>query len=140
MENKEIVEITPQEEKESVKRYVMLMQHKNERRGAEIMHKLPNNKIELKALYLENIEKHDMPFEGTQMVDIFLVDKNAVDMIYQWTNWQVSVAHVYEVAIDSWLNNKEDRPYAKSTDTFKASFTDFVKPADFSEYTQEYKA
>ena len=140
MDNNEVVEITPQEEKESIKRYVMLMQHKNERRGAEIMHKLPHNKIELKALYLENIEKHDMPFEGTQMVDIFLVDKNAVDMIYQWTNWQVSVAHVYEVALDSWLNNKEDRPYAKQGDTFKAGFDDFVKPKDFSEYTQEYKA
>ena len=140
MENKEIVEITPQEEKESVKRYVMLMQHKNERRGSEIMQKLPHSKIELKALYLENIEKHDMPFEGTQMVDIFLVDKNAVEMIYQWTNWQVSVAHVYEVAIDSWLNNKEDRPYAKEGETYKASFTDFIKPADFTEYTQEYKA
>jgi hypothetical protein len=135
MDNNEVVEITPQEETESVKRFVMLMQHKNEKRGAEIMHRLPNDKIQLKALYLENIEKHDMPFEDTKMVDIFLVDKNAVEVIYQWTNWQVSVAHVYEVAIDSWLNNKEDRPYSKPGDTFTATFNDFIKPADFTEYT-----
>ena len=99
------------------------------------MHKLPNNKIELKALYLENLDKNDMPFDGSKMVDIFLVDKNAVEMIYQWTNWQTSVAYVYEVAIDSWLNNKEDRPYAKSGETYKAGFDDFVKPKDFTEYT-----
>jgi hypothetical protein len=135
MDNEQLVEITPQEEKESIKRFVMLFQHKNEKRGAEIMHKLPNNKIELKALYLENLEKHDMEFEGSKMVDIFLVDKTAVDIIYEWTNWQVSVAYVYEKCLDSWLNSKEDRPYAKPTDTFKASFTDFVKPADFTEYT-----
>jgi hypothetical protein len=135
MDNDQLVEITPQEEKESIKRFVMLFQHKNEKRGAEIMSKLPHNKIELKALYLENIEKHDMPFEDTKMVDIFLVDKTAVETIYQWTNWQVSVAHVYEVCLDSWLNNKEDRPYSKDGDTFKATFTDFVKPKDFKEYT-----
>ena len=136
MDNNEIVEITPVEEKkEEVKRYVMLMQYKNEKRGAEIMTKLPNNKIELKALYLENIEKHDMDFDGAKMVDIFLVDKNAVDMIYQWTNWQVSIAHVYEVCLDSWLNDKENRPYAKPGDTYKGSFDDFVKPKDFTEYT-----
>jgi hypothetical protein len=115
MDNTEIVEITPVEaNKEEIKRYVMLIQYKNERRAAEIMHQLPNNKIELKALYLENLDKNDMEFDGSKMVDIFLVDKNAVEMIYQWTNWQVSVAYVYEVANDSWLNNKEDRPYAKS--------------------------
>jgi hypothetical protein len=118
----------------------MLIQFKNERRAAEIMTKLPNNKIELKALYLENLEKNDMPFEGSQMVDIFLVDKNAVDTIYQWTNWQVSVAYVYEKCLDSWLNSKEDRPYAKNDETYSATFNDFVKPKDFTEYTQEYKA
>jgi hypothetical protein len=136
MDNNEIVEITPVEEKkEEVKRYVMLMQYKNEKRGAEIMTKLPNNKIELKALYLENIEKHDMDFDGAKMVDIFLVDRNAVDTIYQWTNWQISIAHVYEVCLDSWLNDKENRPYAKQGETYKGSFTDFIKPADFTEYT-----
>ena len=136
MDNNEIVEITPVEEKkEEVKRYVMLMQYKNEKRGAEIMTKLPNNKIELKALYLENIEKHDMDFDGAKMVDIFLVDKNAVEAIYQWTNWQISIAHVYEVCLDSWLNDKENRPYAKPGDTYKGSFDDFVKPKDFTEYT-----
>ena len=136
MDNNEVVEITPVEEKkEEIKRYVMLIQYKNERRAAEIMHKLPNNKIELKALYLENLDKNDMPFDGSKMVDIFLVDKNAVEMIYQWTNWQTSVAYVYEVAIDSWLNNKADRPYAKSGETYKAGFDDFVKPKDFTEYT-----
>ena len=135
MDNNEVVEITPQEETESIKRYIMLFQHKNEKRGAEIMHKLPNNKIELKALYLENIEKHDMEFDGTKMVDIFLIDKNAVETVYQWTNWQVSIAQVYEVCLDSWLNDKENRPYAKPGDTYKASFDDFVKPKDFTEYT-----
>jgi hypothetical protein len=130
------LEITPIEEnKEEVKRYVMLMQYKNEKRGAEIMTKLPNNKIELKALYLENIEKHDMDFDGAKMVDIFLVDKNAVEAIYQWTNWQISIAHVYEVCLDSWLNDKANRPYAKPGDTYKGSFDDFVKPKDFTEYT-----
>ena len=140
MDNNEIVEITPQEEKESVKRFIMLFQHKNERRGAEIMHKLPNDKIQLKALYLENLEKHEMEFDGSQMVDIFLIDKNAVETVWKWTNWQVSVAHVYEKCLDSWLNSKEDRPYAKNDETYSATFSDFVKPKDFSEYTQEYKA
>lgn len=140
MDNNQIVEIAVEENKESIKRFVMLMQHKNEKRGAEIMHKLPNNKIELKALYLENIQKHDMPFEGTQMVDIFFVDKRAVDVIYQWTNWEVSVARVYEKCIEAWLNDPADHPYAKPGETFKGSFNDFVKPTDFSEYTQEYKA
>ena len=136
MDNNEIVEITPiEEKKEEVKRYVMLMQYKNEKRGAEIMTKLPNNKIELKALYLENIEKHDMDFDGAKMVDIFLVDKNAVDAIYQWTNWQISIAYVYEVCLDSWLNDKENRPYAKAGETHKGSFDDFVKPKEFTEYT-----
>ena len=113
----------------------MLIQYKNERRAAEIMTKLPNNKIELKALYLENLDKNDMEFDGSKMVDIFLVNKNAVDAIYQWTNWQISIAYVYEVCLDSWLNDKENRPYAKAGETYKGSFDDFVKPKDFTEYT-----
>jgi hypothetical protein len=133
MDNLEIAPI--EENKAEIKRYVMLIQYKNERRAAEIMTKLPNNKIELKALYLENLEKNDMEFDGSKMVDIFLVNKSAVDAIYQWTNWQISIAYVYEVCLDSWLNDKENRPYAKSTDTFKGSFDDFVKPKDFQEYT-----
>ena len=136
MDNNEIVEITPIEaNKEHIKRYVMLIQYKNERRAAEIMTKLPNNKLELKALYLENLDKNDMEFDGSKMVDIFLVNKNAVDAIYQWTNWQISIAYVYEVCLDSWLNDKENRPYAKQGETYKGSFDDFVKPKDFTEYT-----
>ena len=111
MDNTEIIEITPiQENKQEIKRYVMLVQHKNEKRGAEILHKLPNSKIELKALYLEALEKYDMPFEGSRMVDIFLVNKKAVDIIHNWTNWKTPISKVYEACIDAWLNDPKTRP------------------------------
>ena len=54
MDNTEITEVTAVEEKKpSAKRYVMLMQHKNERRAAEILNQLPQSKLELKAIYLD---------------------------------------------------------------------------------------
>jgi len=136
MDNTEIVEVTAIEEnKQEIKRYVMLIQHKNEKRGAEILHKLPNSKIELKALYLEALEKYDMPFEGSRMVDIFLVNKKAVDVIHNWTNWKTPISKVYEACIDAWLNDPKTRPYADPKETHKASFTDFIKPSEFTEYT-----
>jgi len=138
MDNLEIAPI--EEKKEDIKRYVMLIQHKNEKRGAEILHKLPNSKIELKALYLEALEKYDMEFDGSRMVDIFLVNKKAVHTIYEWTNWQTPISKVYSACMDAWLNDPKDRPYADPNETHEASFNDFIKPSEFTEYTTEYKA
>jgi len=138
MDNLEIAPI--EANKEEIKRYVMLIQHKNEKRGAEILQSLPNNKVELKALYLQALENYDMEFDGSRMVDIFLVNKKAVDVIYEWTNWQMPISKVYSACIDAWLNDPKDRPYADPNETHKASFGDFIKPSEFTEYTTEYKA
>ena len=135
MENKEITEVTPQEEKKSVKRYVMLMQHKNERRAAEILHQLPQSKLELKAIYLDCLEKAGLEYDGTRLVDIFYIDKQAVESIYLWTNFQCSISQVYADCIAAWLNDPRENPYAKSGETFKATFGNYLKKSDFTEYT-----
>jgi hypothetical protein len=136
MDNTEIVEATTIEEKKpSVKRYVLLMQHKNERRAAEILNQLPKSKLELKAIYLDCLEKAGLEYDGTRMVDIFYIDKKAVDSIYEWTNFQCSISQVYALAIAAWLNDPRENPYAKAGETFKATFGNYLNKSDFTEYT-----
>ena len=136
MENKEITEVTAVEEKKpSAKRYVMLMQHKNERRAAEILHQLPQSKLELKAIYLDCLERAGLEYDGTRMVDIFYIDRTAVNSVYEWTNFQCSISQVYADCISAWLNDPRENPYAKSGETFKASFGNYLKKSDFTEYT-----
>jgi hypothetical protein len=136
MDNTEIVEVTTVEEKKpSVKRYIMLVQHKNEKRGADILQKLPTSKLELKALYLQALENYNMEFEGSRMVDIFYIDKKAVDSVYQWTNFQCSISQVYADCISAWLNDPRENPYSKPGETFKATFGGYLKKSDFEEYT-----
>jgi hypothetical protein len=133
MDNKEIAKV--EEKKPSPRRYVALMQYKNERRGAEILNQLPQSKLELKAIYLDCLERAGLEYDGTRLVDIFYIDKKAVETIYLWTNFQCSVANVYADCISAWLNDPKEHPYAKPGDTYKGSFNDFIKPEDFTEYT-----
>jgi len=136
MDNSEIIEVTAVEEKKpSAKRYIMLVQHKNEKRGADILQKLPTSKLELKALYLQALENYDMEFEGSRMVDIFYIDRKAVNSVYEWTNFQCSISQVYADCIAAWLNDPRENPYAKSGETFKATFGNYLKKSDFTEYT-----
>ena len=136
MENKEIVEVTPQEEKKpSAKRYVLLMQHKNERRAAEILNQLPQSKLELKAIYLDCLERAGLEYDGTRLVDIFYIDRAAVNSVYEWTNFQCSISQVYADCISAWLNDPRENPYAKPGETFKATFGNYLKKSDFTEYT-----
>ena len=136
MDNTEITEVTAVEEtKPSAKRYIMLVQHKNEKRGAEILQKLPTSKLELKALYLQALENYDMPFEGSRLVDIFYIDRKAVNSVYEWTNFKCSISQVYADCIQAWLNNPAESPYSKPGETFKATFGNYLKKSDFTEYT-----
>jgi hypothetical protein len=137
MDNTEIVEATTVEEKKpSIKRYVLLMQHKNERRAAEILNQLPKSKLELKAIYLDCLDRAGLEYDGTRMVDIFYVDKKAVDSIYEWTNFQCSISQVYADCISAWLNDPRENPYSKPGETFKATFgNNYLKKSDFTEYT-----
>jgi len=136
MDNSEIIEVTAVEEKKpSAKRYILLMQHKNERRAAEILQQLPKSKLELKAIYLDCLEKAGLEYDGTRMVDIFYVDKKAVDSIYEWTNFKCSVSQVYADCISAWLNDPRENPYSKPGETFKATFGNYLKKSDFTEYT-----
>jgi len=136
MDNTEIIEVTAVEEKKpSAKRYIMLVQHKNEKRGAEILQKLPTSKLELKALYLQALENYNMEFEGSRMVDIFYIDRKAVNSVYEWTNFKCSISQVYADCIAAWLNNPAESPYSKPGETFKATFGNYLKKSDFQEYT-----
>ena len=136
MDNVEITEITPiEEKKEEIKRYVLLMQHKNERRGAEILHELPKSKLELKAIYLDCLERAGLEYDGTRLVDIFYIDKKAVDSVYEWTNFKCSISQVYADCISAWLNDPRENPYSKPGETFKATFDGYLKKSDFTEYT-----
>jgi len=136
MDNSEIIEVTAVEEKKpSAKRYIMLVQHKNEKRGADILQKLPTSKLELKALYLQALENYNMEFEGSRMVDIFYIDRKAVNSVYEWTNFKCSISQVYADCISAWLNDPRENPYSKAGETFKATFGNYLKKSDFTEYT-----
>ena len=136
MDNTEITEVTAIEEKKpSAKRYIMLVQHKNEKRGAEILQKLPTSKLELKALYLQALENYNMEFEGSRMVDVFYIDRKAVNSVYEWTNFKCSISQVYADCISAWLNDPRENPYSKPGETFKATFGGYLKKSDFTEYT-----
>lgn len=122
MENNNYIQIGGEEEKKPIERYVALLQYKEEQRGYEILQDLPRNKNELKAMLLSWFENAGLPPES-ELAEIFLVDKAAVDAIYNWTNWQVSIEEVYKVCIDSWKVKKHEIDLSE----YRASFDDFVQ-------------
>ena len=109
-----------------IKRYVALLQYKNEQRGAEIMEALPKNEKELRAIKMVLCEQAGMPFESA-IAEIFVVDERAVDVIADWTNWKVSIEEVYKVCLDSWLIKANELGFAQTT-----TFDNYVeiKPKD----------
>ena len=119
--NNGFIQIGGEEPKKPIERYVALLQYKQELRGAEILHDLPKDKNEFKALMLQWIASAGMP-EGTELAEIFLIDKSAVDTVYNWTMWQCSIEDVYRVCIDSWKIKK----YEIDLSEYRATFNDFT--------------
>lgn len=100
-EEKPVVSKTEYEDQ----RFVALIQYKNEERRAVILTEIPVNKNQMKLVLLKAVQESGLGDEA-QLGDVVLVNKDQIDMIQSWVNFEIGISEVIAKAENSLMNPK----------------------------------